>query len=177
VRYADQEHFLAMLDPDPIRADQKCKALWQKMVFYFRKHGASSPEDLAQEVFARATSRIAEGQVVYAVQPDSYFFGVARNVLREDWKHAKAQPVPLSEEAEECLGSNKEMERMERTVLLETCLRQLNADERAFLKMYIHEGPVRTGLAAGISANAASIRFHRLTVKLQTLTQQFRQAR
>ncbi len=170
----EQEQLLAVLDSDPIRADQKCRMLWQKMVFYFRKHSASSPEDLAQEVFARAKSRISQGQAVYAAEPASYFFGIARNVLREDWKRSKTQPVSLPEEAEDRLGSTKAMEQLERRVLLDNCLQRLDPEDRIFMKMYVHEGPVRTGMASGMTPNAASIRFHRLTVKLQLLTKELK---
>jgi DNA-directed RNA polymerase specialized sigma24 family protein len=167
---SESEQLLALLDPDPVRAEQKCKALWQRMVFYFRKNGACSPEDLAQEVFARAKSRIVGGQSVYAAQPESYFFGIARNVLREEWKRAKTASIALPEDAEELLGSCEHV-KMERRLLLESCLQKLESDERAFVETYIHEGPVRTALVAGVSSNAASIRFHRLTVKLQALVQ------
>ncbi len=172
-----QEQLLAVLDPDPVRAEQKCRMLWQKMVFYFRKRGAASPEDLAQEVFARAKGRISQGQAVYAAEPASYFFGIAKNVLREEWKQSKAHHVPLPEDAEERIGSTQAMEQLERRVLLDNCLQRLEPEDRVFMKMYIHEGPVRTGMASGMTANAASIRFHRLTAKLQTLTKEFKQVR
>jgi len=158
------EHFLAVLDPDPVRAEQKCALLRDKLVFYFRKHHVSSPDDLAQEVFLRARSRIGEGQTVYAEHPESYFFGIARNLLREEWKRAAHQEEELPEELPAPVS---DAESMERRMLLEDCLRNLEAENRALLKTYIHEGPERTGLAYGISANAASIRFHRLVARLR----------
>lgn len=158
------ERFLAVLDQDPVRAEQKCALLRERLVFYFRKNHVSSPEDLAQEVFLRARRRIGEGQTVYAEHPESYFFGIARNLLREEWKRATRQEEELPEELPAPFAGS---ENMERRMLLEDCLRNLESDNRALLKTYIHEGPERTGLAYGISANAASIRFHRLVARLR----------
>ena len=159
-----KERFLAVLDPDPVRAEQKCALLREKLVFYFRKNRVSSPEDLAQEVFLRARNRIGEGQTVYAEHPESYFFGIARNLLREEWKRAARQEEELPEELAEPAAR---AESLERRILLEDCLRNLEADNRTLLKTYIHEGPERTGVAYGITANAASIRFHRLVARLR----------
>ncbi len=158
------ERFLAVLDQDPVRAEQKCALLREKLVFYFRKNRVSSPDDLAQEVFLRARSRIGEGQTVYAEHPESYFFGIARNLLREEWKRAARWEDELPEELP---ASTAETISMERRMMLEDCLRNLEADNRAFLKTYIHEGPERTGRVFTITANAASIRFHRLVAKLR----------
>lgn len=159
-----KERFLAVLDEDPVRAEQKCALLREKLVFYFRKNRVSSPDDLAQEVFLRARNRIEEGQTVYAEHPESYFFGIARNLLREEWKRAARQEEELPEELP---APAAEAYNIERRMLLEDCLRNLEADNCAFLKTYIHEGPERTGLAYGITANAASIRFHRLVARLR----------
>ena len=160
----ERERFLAVLDPDPVRAEQKCALLREKLVFYFRKNRVSSPDDLAQEVFLRARNRIGEGQTIYAEHPESYFFGIARNLLREEWKRASRQEEELPEELPAPIS---DAESMERRMLLEDCLRNLEADNRSLLKTYIHEGPERTGLVYGISANAASIRFHRLVARLR----------
>jgi RNA polymerase sigma-70 factor (ECF subfamily) len=158
------ERFLAVLDLDPVRAEQKCALLREKLVFYFRKNRVSSPEDLAQEVFLRARSRIGEGQTVYAEHPESYFFGIARNLLREEWKRAARREEELPDELPTPAA---EAECTERRMLLEDCLRNLESDNRALLKTYIHEGPERTGVVYGITANAASIRFHRLVARLR----------
>jgi DNA-directed RNA polymerase specialized sigma24 family protein len=170
VTYAGQEHLLAVLDPDPVRADRKCKLLWQKLEFFFRKNRASSPEDLTQEVFVRAKIRISEGQSVFAANPESYFYGIARHILQEDWRHVKSQPVSIPEDGDKCFGSNAEAERLERRLLLESCIRHLDSGDRAFLKAYLRDGPVRAAHAGRVTANACRIRFHRLTIRLRELT-------
>jgi len=121
---------------------------------------------MAQEVFLRARSRIEEGQTVYAENPESYFFGIARNLLREEWKRASHQVEELPEDIP---ADSTETENMVRRLMLEDCLRSLDEDHRAFLRSYIYEGPERTGQVCGITANAASIRFHRLVTRLRAL--------
>jgi Sigma-70 region 2 len=104
----EQEQILAVLDLNPLCAEEKCRLLWEKVQFFFRRNHASSPEDLTQEVFARANMRLAEGQAIYADRPESYFYGIARNILREDWKRARTQVVTLPDGFEESYGSDSD---------------------------------------------------------------------
>jgi DNA-directed RNA polymerase specialized sigma24 family protein len=168
------KQFLAALDDDPVRAEEKCARLREKMVFYFRKNHATSPEDLAQEVFLRARNRLDEGQVIYAEQPESYFYGIARNLLREDWKRVARQPGELPEDITD---GSRDVKRIERQVILQDCLQHLETEELVFLKRYIHEGAGKAAQACGVTTNAASIRFHRLVAKLRDSVQKIPQSR
>jgi RNA polymerase sigma factor (sigma-70 family) len=118
-------------------------------------------------VICRALGRISEGQEVYAADPQSYFFGIARNVLREEWKRSSAEPLSLPEDPELERSSTEDLKRLERRMLLAECLRQLPAEERQLILEYFAEGPDRLVRQMGISANALRIRIHRIKSKLE----------
>ena len=160
------DRLLSVLDPDPVCASEKYAALRLKLLKYFEWNRAAWPEDLAHEVICRALARIHEGQPVYASNPQSYFFGVARNVLMEHWKRMP-DPLPLSEAPETRMVSIEGAEQTERRLLLSECLQQLPPDDRDLIVRYYSEGSDCVRQHMGISSNALRIRIHRIKARLE----------
>ena len=79
------ERLLAVLDPDPTRAGERYELLRRKLIRFFEWHRCGPAEDQTDQVFDRVGRRLQEGEVIRAENPSSYFYGVARNVLREYW--------------------------------------------------------------------------------------------
>ncbi|HWQ32743.1 MAG TPA: hypothetical protein VNQ79_07805 [Blastocatellia bacterium] len=82
---------LAALSADRTQAAEKYEHIRQALITFFAFRGADSPSDLADETFNRVAERRSAGADIFACDPASHFFGVARNV----WREALAQPVAL----------------------------------------------------------------------------------
>lgn len=175
---------LARLDPDPERAGAAYVRICQRLSKFFECRGCAAPADLADETINRVARRLAEGAEIRAAEPLPYFYGVARNVLREDQKSRAHQLLPLADlRPEEHPSENPQQtsdheqtrwERERRLECLTSCLRELPDTARRLLLEY-HRGEKRARiehrqeLAArlGITANALKIRVHRLRAALE----------
>ena len=74
---------LAVLDPDPVRAEARYGELRSQLVRFFEWQRHSDPEDAAQETLARGFRRVAAGVDTSAAGVHGYFFGIARNLVKE----------------------------------------------------------------------------------------------
>ena len=86
-----QTQLLAILDPDPGRAEERYVELHQKLVRYFEWNRAAEPEDMAQEALKRGFTRLQQGQKITIDDAAGYFFGIARNLVREGWTARKEE--------------------------------------------------------------------------------------
>src|SRR5215471_1789281 len=93
-----QSQLLAVFDSDPKRAEERYRELHQKLVRYFGWNQAAEPEDMAQEALKRGITRLQEGQKITTDDPAGYFFGIARNLVREGWSIRKTEPLPLDDQ-------------------------------------------------------------------------------
>src|SRR5215471_18471707 len=82
---------LAILDPDPVRAEALFRELRTQLVRFLEWQKCQDPEDAAQEALARGFKRIAEGADTSASGARSYFFGIAKNLVKEGWKSRKEE--------------------------------------------------------------------------------------
>jgi DNA-directed RNA polymerase specialized sigma24 family protein len=113
-------------------------------------------------------TRLGQGQEIQTADPVPYFFGVARNVLRESWRrHPPAAPdwtAPSGADASaEALGD-----------CLEGCLQRLAEPTRRLVLAYYREGkgstiPARRTLAEqlGVTLPALRLRMHRVRARLE----------
>jgi DNA-directed RNA polymerase specialized sigma24 family protein len=160
---------LALLGGEPSCADEQFRLLRQKLLCFFEWNRCRSPEDLTHEVICRVLRRLSEGQQIYAENPHSYFFGVARNVLHEEWKRPASEPVSLPEnfDAEQHAGEACGLNLVEQRVLLGQGLRRLPPEDSDLIVRYFSEGPDLLCRQMGISANAMRIRVCRIRKKLE----------
>lgn len=178
------DRMLALLHDDPGRAEQEFLTLRRKLVKFFEWRGCSVPDDLADESIFRVASQLGEGLVIQSSQPRCYFYGVARNVLREYWDAGRKEPseidgightTHLSVDPDEM--AERESERMRREQLIdriEACIESLPPESRAILREYFcragHDKIVaRNQLAQrmNISINALRLRVLRLKQDLR----------
>jgi DNA-directed RNA polymerase specialized sigma24 family protein len=174
---------LARLDPDRDRAAQQYEHIRRALVVFFECRGTASPEDLADTVINRAARRLVEGQTIHTETPAAYFYGVARNVLKESWDAAKravsldqtALPPRLSVDPEGEWDQAAERRLRERRLqFLERCLGELSDEARDLIGSY-YQGDSgakiknRRRLAArlDIPINALRIRALRIRERLE----------
>lgn len=178
------ERLLNFLDADRECAGQKYEATRRKLIKYFECRGCLSPEEMADETINRAARRISEGKEIWASEPAGYFYGIARNVLREYWgaperefapisnlqfsRHPYADTLNLKDLEYESWVMEKQLES------LEECLQEILPESREMIIKY-YQGEKgdkvknRKALARrlGIPPNALRIRVHRIREKLE----------
>jgi DNA-directed RNA polymerase specialized sigma24 family protein len=80
----EKNEVLSLFDSDSTRAKREYDRLRFKLIRYFAWKGSRCPDDLADETFFRVWRRVCQGAEIRSSNPDSYFYGVAANVLREE---------------------------------------------------------------------------------------------
>lgn len=175
---------LSQFDENPGRAAEEYELTRSRLVRLFRYRGCSSPFELADETIDRVARKIAEGEIIPRPELQSYFYGVARNVLREHLRNPGSSDQPLDElalsehpfedprELVELDSSHRDSER--RLRCLEECLGRLPADTGELIISY-YEGEEgmkiknrrRLAQRLGISVNSLRIRLHRTRQKLE----------
>jgi RNA polymerase sigma factor (sigma-70 family) len=174
---------LAHLDRDPRRAGQKYEDLRGALITFFECRGSTSPDAHADQTLDRAARRLLEGKEIYAGNPASYFYGIARNVLREHWDSARPGSSSLDDVSPARLAQHPvhlqqaEQERQEheqRLACLERCLRGLDARQQELIRGYYQgetavkiENRKRLAGKLGIELNALRIRALRIREKLE----------
>ena len=157
------EGLLARLGLDPDAAAGEYRRLHRRLLAFFESHGSLEPERDADETLDRLARKLREGHVIRDVP--AYVHGLARNVLREAWRHARreegtrealrAMPPPPAPDA--LLWDS-----------FDRCLAELGADRAELLVAYYSASrgsnrAWRAELAAsrGLSLNALRIRVFR----------------
>jgi RNA polymerase sigma factor (sigma-70 family) len=175
---------LSCLDRDAARAAEKYENIRRGLITFFECRGSAFPEDCADETIDRVARRLAEGKEIYVENPASYFYGVARNVLKE--RRESGQSVSASLEnfaASRALSEDphqvgmQQMERHQaeqRLDCLELCLAELVPADRQLIGEY-YQGTTgikirnrkRLARKLGIPINALRIRALRVREKLE----------
>jgi len=174
---------LARLDPDRDRAAERYEHIRRALITFFECRGSALAEDHADTTINRAARRLLEGSEIHTENPASYFYGVARNVLKETWDAAARGPSQLAaasasriavdpvQDDEEAAERRLRERRLE---CLESCLRELSGDNRSLIDGY-YQGETRIKIAnrkamaerLGIPINALRIRVLRIRERLE----------
>lgn len=176
---------LAQLDADAEAAAQKYEIIRAEITKLFECRGCASPLDLADETINRVARRIIEGQEIPPHSIGAYFYGVARNVMREhlrdperDWTSIETlspshHPAENPEQTDSQRLERYSLER--RLECLESCVEKLPPDMRDLAISYYKGGEKtrienrrRMALSLGIPLNTLRIRVHRIREKLET---------
>jgi len=150
-----------------------------RLIKYFEWQKCPDPEELADETINRVTRGLEFGKEIWTSNPLSFFYGVARNVAREQW--GKKETISLDQlgpgdhnlrQHEEV--SEPEKSRDEEFYCLEKCAGALpDAQRNMIVSYYFGEKSLkihrRKELANefGISMNALRIRAHRIREELE----------
>ena len=158
------EKFLNWLDTDLNKAGEKYEIIRLRLIRIFASRGCCDGEDLADRTMNVVVSRIDWLIENYKGDPALYFYGVAKNIFKED---NKRKPPPLLPPPPDVT----EVERM--CSCLEQCLEQ-DPDRRLVLRYHEKEKKekiiLRKQLAEelAISINALRIRVYHIHANLRS---------
>lgn len=138
------DRLLIWLDPDREQAGRKYEEIRIRLVRFFEWQGCPYPEDQTDQTINRVARRLGEGVKILSSNPFVYFSGVARNVLREYWRHPErsALDVSVGQYALEAADKDAEERKMatERKLeCLECCLQRLSSSHRKLITEYYRE--------------------------------------
>jgi RNA polymerase sigma factor (sigma-70 family) len=178
------DRLLAHFDEDSERAAEQYEFVRERLVRLFRYRGCTAYYELADETINRVARKIAEGALIPKQEVTNYFYGVARNVLREHLRSPENSVTTLGEPLPSDYQSENPEERLERLAAhgnserrfncLDRCLDGLAPETRKLLLSY-YEGEEgakvrkrhRLAKEIGISLNTLRIRLHRIRAKLE----------
>ncbi len=170
------DELLAWLDPDRDRAGEKYESIQRSLIKIFAWAGCSDVEGMTDETIDRVTARVQELRETYEGNPALYFYGVARVLLKENWRNSRvlvpleeahdAEAPPADDEEEEVLGREYDC--------LEHCMGQLSPDDRELIVDYYKKEKQakiehRKDLAQrrGLLTNALRVKVYRIRAVLE----------
>jgi RNA polymerase sigma-70 factor (ECF subfamily) len=159
---------LAILDPDPIRAEAAFRELRTQLVRFLEWQKCQDPEDAAQEALARGFKRIAAGADTSVSGARSYFFGIAKNLVKEGWKSRKEELLDPAD-LERHPSTARHVEQVEARVALSECLGRLRDSERRLLVRYFTEDRIDLCRELGVTAGGLRVMVHRIRRKIDSL--------
>jgi DNA-directed RNA polymerase specialized sigma24 family protein len=174
---------LAILDPDRERAAEKYEAIRRGLRGFFAWRGSVFPDELADETIDRVQRRLAGGATIRVQDPSLYFYGVARNVLRESWARGRsahqvrATWALLQRSASGASSDPGPDEADRRLDCLGRCLECLPPEARAALLRYYEDQGAkadsrrRLAQSLGVAVPALRVRMHRLRLGLERCLQ------
>jgi DNA-directed RNA polymerase specialized sigma24 family protein len=134
------------------------RCLFARLGMFFRSRGCHDPEDRAAQTLLRAMRRLVGGARVENF--DAYLFGVAANILREEWRTRRNEALPAELAGAEAsfLGLNAR----EQAVLVDQCLSRVRREDRVLLRAYFFGDRVGLAWECSCSPNALRIRVFRI---------------
>lgn len=161
---------LAILDSHPDRAEEKYLELFETLVKFFEWNRNLDPEDMAQETLRRGFARFQDGQKITIEDPAGYFFGIARNLIRENWRAPQVEQLE-DQEPPRAEPSFRNLTRGEQLVFLRECLAKLPKDEFELLVAYVEGEGEAWAQQAGLPLGAMRMRIHRIRKRLEDMAQ------
>lgn len=165
----DFEALLSWLDPnDRDSAERKYLSIHAGLTRIFVREGFARAEDFADEVIDRVIKRLPEIRTDYVGDQARYFWGVARNVVREGWRPKEITTDEIPVATIRITNKSDEYECLIR------CLKFLDAKKRELIHDYhVYEGHERIEThknmaeELGITEGALRGQAHRIRVKLE----------
>lgn len=129
------EEILAWLNPDREAAGVIYVQLRLDLAKIFTWNHCNDPEGLTDEVFDRVAKKVHQLRETYEGNPRLYFYGVARNLVKEVPKKTRMQ---VSLEDSDLPSNAPEVEETEnmREECLHSCLQKLSAEKRELILNY-----------------------------------------
>lgn len=168
------DEILKWLSPDPEKAANIYVQLQNDLTKIFAWNRCADPEGLTDEVFDRVARKVHDVRPNFEGDPRLFFYGVARNLLKESPKRIKKHvslegtALPASESPVEDESASMREE------CLHACLQELSAEKRELvLGYYAKEKQAkidhRTEMARqlGVSVETLRVRVHRIRGTLE----------
>jgi RNA polymerase sigma factor (sigma-70 family) len=172
------DQVLSWLHHDREEAGQRYEQIRRNLIQIFNYRGYSDAEDLADETINRVTKKISDIASTYVGNPSFYFYGVARNLMKErDKKQQLRIPLSLLETQPTYVPSIDKLiqeEAYDREITaLRECLEELPERERKLLFEYYSfttnaKFGDRKKLAdkLNLNVNALRVKIHRIRTHL-----------
>ena len=169
------DEILAWLNPDRDVAAAIYVQLREDLTKIFTWNRCPDPEGSTDEVFDRVARKVHDLRHTFVGDPKLYFYGVARNIIKEIPKRTQRH-VSL-EDAELSSNSRAEAEQETATLredCLRACLQKLRQDKRELIREYYakdkqakidHRAEMARRL--GISVDALRVKAHRIRTTLE----------
>lgn len=166
---------LAWLNPDRDVAGTIYVQLRQDLTKIFTWNRCPDPDGLTDEVFDRVAKKVHDVRQTYVGDPKLYFYGVARNLIKEIPKKIKAQmslqgTEPASDPRRETEQETAHM----REDCLRSCLQKLSKEKRELIVAYYARDKQakidhRTDMARrlGISVETLRVKAFRIRAALE----------
>jgi len=169
------DEILAWLNPDRERAAAIYVQLREDLTKIFTWNRCPDPEGSTDEVFDRVARKVHDLRQTYVGDPKLYFYGVARNLIKEIPKRNQRH---VSLEGAELASSSRSGAEQETAIMREDCLRaclqKLRGDKRELIVEYYakdkqakidHRAEMARRL--GISVDALRVKAHRIRTTLE----------
>lgn len=161
------DELLKWLDSDRDHAARRYEEIRRNLIRVFLTRGCTDVEELADDTINRVTQKMPGLGVSYVGPPESYFHGVAKNVIREHLrKRGRNNPPPLE------TPSRQELEIF--LQCLDECLAKLpRKSSQLILQYYEAERRAKIDLhkklssMLGVRQTALRARVHRVRAKLR----------
>ena len=179
---ASFDNLLAHLGPDRESAGRAYIELRRALSLFFATRGAAGPDEMTDETINRVARRLSEGKQITTESPANYFYGVARNVWRENLAKGNAlislsdgDPVEGAQATpyDLLLGASERIETEIRHDCLEKCLERLDPGDRELVVSYYRfsggekiENRKRLAAQLGLSSNTLRQKVARLRSRL-----------
>ncbi len=170
------DDLLALFDAEPERAAEKYELIRLHLIKMFEGRGCNSSVDLADEVINRVIRRMEGGEEIIPATMTNYFYGVARNVLREYQRspesllHSIDSPDIIEASLEKSIFNADSADSADREMdCLESCLKELPLETQHLILAYYDweagdkiASRRRLAEQMGVSLNTLRIRAHRV---------------
>ena len=142
------------------------KMLRARLVKYFRQSGCNDPEDLADEVFSRLCTRLAEGVEIQAGL-GQYCYGIARYLLKEERRRPRLTALSDIFTVGN-MDSPHKLNRIEQSLLLRRCLVDLPDKDRELFTRYYFDDHAELAPEIGITTDNLRIRIFRIKQRVRS---------
>jgi RNA polymerase sigma factor (sigma-70 family) len=169
------DEMLAWLNPDRELAGSIYLQLRRSLVKIFAWNHCTDPEGMTDETFDRVAKQVHDLRKTFQGDPKLFFYGVARNLVKEYQKKIKSYvpiedielPVSPPQEAEE---ESSEM----REDCLRFCLQKLTSEKRDLVLAYYAKEKqakinhrIEMARQLGVSTETLRVRMHRIRATLE----------
>ncbi len=168
------EELLAWLDSDRDDAGYKYEEIRRSLVKIFAWRKCSDAEGMADATINIVAQKACHLRLTYEGKPHLYFYGVARNLIRE-YQHNRLSLVPLDEvdSTDISVVDDTDDDVEEVDACLRRCLERLELKDRELvLAYYQKDGQAKIDLRRelaqdrGMDGNALRVKMHRIRVSL-----------
>jgi RNA polymerase sigma factor (sigma-70 family) len=179
---------LLRFDADTDRAAQEYELMRSRLIKYFECRNCEVARDLTDETINRVARRISEGEIIPPHSLSGYFYGVARNVLKEylNSPEKNTYSLDLLEAALHPVENPQttNLLRSEKTLLeqllecLDSCVKRLSEKDQKIILVYYEgeygakiENRRKIAQVFGMNINNLRIRAYRIREKLEKCVQ------